>query len=114
MAKVNIKTEEKVSSVSRKPELNGLCVNCQHSDSCIYLKNTNRPVLQCEEFEIAEALPARTTVNNILTTSTPRSKTGLEDKISTNFKGLCKNCDNRLTCTLPRPESGVWHCEEYL
>jgi hypothetical protein len=114
MAKSNIKTKEMLSSVSRKPELSGLCVNCQHSDTCIYLRNANRPVLQCEEFEIAEALPARATVNKILSTSNPRSRTGLEDKVSTRFKGLCKNCDNRLTCTLPRPESGVWHCEEYL
>jgi len=29
------------------------------------------------------------------------------------FKGLCINCDHRFTCTLPRPESGVWYCEEY-
>ncbi len=28
-------------------------------------------------------------------------------------KGLCMNCDERETCMLPRPESGVWHCEEY-
>ena len=30
------------------------------------------------------------------------------------FKGLCMNCDNRFDCLLPRPEGGVWHCEEYL
>lgn len=29
------------------------------------------------------------------------------------FKGLCMNCAHRDTCLLPRPESGVWHCEEY-
>jgi len=29
------------------------------------------------------------------------------------FKGLCMNCDNRFECLLPRPEGGVWHCEEY-
>lgn len=29
------------------------------------------------------------------------------------FKGLCINCEHRFTCTLPRPESGVWYCEEY-
>ncbi len=29
------------------------------------------------------------------------------------FKGLCMNCDHRFECMLPRPEGGVWHCEEY-
>lgn len=27
--------------------------------------------------------------------------------------GLCLNCEHRDTCTLPRLEGGVWHCEEY-
>jgi hypothetical protein len=29
------------------------------------------------------------------------------------LKGLCINCEHRFTCTLPRPETGVWYCEEY-
>ena len=36
------------------------------------------------------------------------------DSLRTPFKGLCVNCDHRFTCTLPKPESGVWYCEEYL
>jgi hypothetical protein len=27
--------------------------------------------------------------------------------------GLCRNCARLSDCTYPRPESGVWHCEEY-
>jgi hypothetical protein len=29
------------------------------------------------------------------------------------YKGLCANCEKRQTCTLQRPEGGVWHCDEY-
>ena len=29
------------------------------------------------------------------------------------FKGLCRNCENRETCLLPKSEAGVMHCEEY-
>jgi hypothetical protein len=29
------------------------------------------------------------------------------------LKGLCAHCDKRETCTLPKPEGGVWHCDEY-
>jgi hypothetical protein len=28
-------------------------------------------------------------------------------------RGLCLNCDVRNTCTFPKPEGGVWFCEEY-
>ncbi len=33
---------------------------------------------------------------------------------STEFKGLCINCENRETCLQSRIEGGIWHCEEYL
>jgi hypothetical protein len=29
------------------------------------------------------------------------------------YKGLCKNCKKQDTCTLPKPEGGVWRCEDY-
>jgi hypothetical protein len=28
--------------------------------------------------------------------------------------GLCMNCENRRVCTHPKPEGGVWHCENYV
>ena len=27
--------------------------------------------------------------------------------------GLCSDCVLRKECLFPKPESGVWHCEEY-
>jgi hypothetical protein len=27
--------------------------------------------------------------------------------------GICSNCDNCRTCVFPKPEGGIWHCEEY-
>jgi hypothetical protein len=29
------------------------------------------------------------------------------------YMGLCMNCLHRDTCTFPRPEGGVWRCNEY-
>jgi hypothetical protein len=29
------------------------------------------------------------------------------------YKGLCKNCKKQKTCKLPKPEGGVWRCEDY-
>ena len=36
-----------------------------------------------------------------------------KEKNSNKYKGLCKDCKNRKTCTYPKSEGGVWHCEEY-
>lgn len=29
------------------------------------------------------------------------------------FPGLCRNCARLTDCTYPKPEGGVWHCDEY-
>lgn len=29
------------------------------------------------------------------------------------YKGLCSNCEERATCIYPKPEGGVWHCDEF-
>ncbi len=40
------------------------------------------------------------------------SKPGIEE-IPGRMKGLCINCDNRVSCKFRIVEGGVWHCEEY-
>jgi len=42
-----------------------------------------------------------------------RKKSGAEEENSTEQKGLCRNCKKEKTCKLPRPEGGVWRCEDY-
>jgi hypothetical protein len=36
-----------------------------------------------------------------------------EEQDSSKHKGLCKNCKKRDSCQLPKPEGGVWRCEDY-
>ena len=76
-------------------ELGGLCESCVHSANCVYRKNSQKVVIQCEVFEtIGEA--------------------GSDHSIgSTSVKGLCSNCNKNHLCHLPKEASGVWHCEEY-
>lgn len=31
-----------------------------------------------------------------------------------NLAGLCPSCENRFECRFPKPEGGVWHCEEFI
>jgi len=42
-----------------------------------------------------------------------RAESERGDKDPGAYMGLCKSCANRETCTFPKPEGGVWHCEEY-
>jgi len=36
------------------------------------------------------------------------------EKVTEEYKGLCVNCAKRETCTISKPEGGIWRCEEYV
>ena len=83
----------------------GLCSSCIHASYCMYLKKTDLPVWQCEEFE--ETGEFQKASSN--TVSAPkRSFPGYD-----NLKGLCMDCKNRKTCMHEKPEEGIWRCEDY-
>ncbi len=68
-------------------ELKGLCSNCAYAPVCVYFKTATRPVIQCEMFEQGAPKAAA---------------------------GLCKTCDNAMTCKLPARAQGAWHCDEFI
>ena len=82
----------------------GLCMTCIHVADCCSVHGSRTPVIQCELFDCGSTgcPPAATRQ------SRASSPTSYGD-----FVGLCMNCDDRAECSLPRPEGGVWHCEEY-
>jgi len=80
-----------------------LCSTCNHLRTCETRGTARRPVFYCEEFDAYVPVAARPA-----SASEPEKKAG-PDK----YGGLCCNCDNRHTCVVPKPESGIWHCEEY-
>jgi len=43
----------------------------------------------------------------------PKRGSGPGGEKSTEPKGLCRNCKKKETCKLPKPEGGVWRCEDY-
>jgi hypothetical protein len=112
MSKRSTKVMEKVSPVTKKLEYTGLCLTCQNASTCIYPRNLDQPVLQCEEFDCYETPMERTTVDRILAIARNGAGSGSENLVE--LKGLCVNCENRATCTFPKPETGVWRCEEYI
>lgn len=96
--------------MSQNVKYRGLCSSCENAPDCTYPREPNRPVLQCEEFDGGEPSPTKTVVKDRVPST--RSYT-TESKDSTKFMGLCSNCEDRETCTYPKLEGGVWHCEEY-
>jgi len=100
--------------ISEDPEriLNGgLCSTCRNAPTCMYLRNSSKPVLQCEEYEEFPSEPGKKPME----AKKPISKNnpGGNPKEKPKYFGLCANCKHRETCTFPKPQGGVWHCEEY-
>jgi hypothetical protein len=84
-----------------------LCSNCANMDSCGSFSAAESAVLQCELYECCSSVKPE------LVGAGESSTTTNEDPMSVHFMGLCSNCDNRSDCKLPKPQAGVWHCEEY-
>ena len=84
----------------------GLCASCKNADNCEYLKIAQKPVLQCAEFQGFGSRPMKEVPEN-------KSKKNDEADESSKFMGLCRTCEIRKTCKYPKPEGGVWHCDEY-
>jgi len=104
-----VPSEPKKETLSEEVTLNkGLCATCNEAPHCAYARNATVPVLFCEMFDDGES---EQTVKTERPPFSPRP-TG-EEKPASQLKGLCVNCDHRHTCTFPKPEGGVWHCEEY-
>jgi hypothetical protein len=86
----------------------GVCAACKHDPECIYEDISRGVVLQCEQFEMGfREQPARPAPVRA------RAESG-RVKDTNGYAGLCSNCDNRETCIYPKPEGGVWRCEEYV
>jgi hypothetical protein len=85
-------------------EYQGLCSTCNHAPTCVRLKHQKGPIWFCEEFDNYVSPPKRKVSEDV---------SQLKEKTYDRSMGLCCNCKNRETCTFPKPEGGIWHCEEY-
>ena len=85
----------------------GLCTTCIHDEACTFPRSLDRPVVSCDEF-VGVSGPERR----------PSVKAGPPGKrfVAANrewFPGLCSTCVKRESCTFPKPEGGVFNCEEF-
>jgi hypothetical protein len=87
----------------------GLCMSCRNASVCTFPRDPAMPAFYCEEFEI------ETPVSDITAEKRQQFVTGpaAVKKDSSGLAGLCIDCEGRKTCSFPKSEGGVWHCEEY-
>ena len=81
-----------------------LCPSCDPPGPCAMVADKDQPVHHCEEYQPSVA-PSRQRENG-------RPQEPPYDWES--YRGLCVTCGNRASCTFPKPEGGVWHCEEFV
>jgi glutaredoxin len=91
----------------------GLCYYCKFADECDFPRHPEQPVTNCDEFEVSDTLSQEIQKENqsLYKYSSKWDEIGEANK--GNLLGLCRNCERRNTCTFPKREGGVWHCEEY-
>jgi len=69
----------------------GLCLTCKNASSCTFLRDPDKPVFYCEEFEIEKTssiMPSG--IEEPLATEPAAAK----DKDLTKFIGLCSDCEH--------------------
>ena len=71
-----------------------LCPTCQREQTCSRRLRFDRPIVYCDQY----VGPLDKSLNNQFV----------------ELKGLCSSCLNRFTCTLPKAEGGIWHCNNYM
>ena len=105
------KLEENVHNTQKKDKRAGLCTICNNVEACVYSKDPERPVWQCAEFDDSYQPPMST--KDTYRFKSIQKKVSPKEIDSSKYRGLCINCEKRENCKFPKPEWGVWHCEEY-
>lgn len=85
----------------------GLCVTCKHTDHCDFPRAAGHAVLTCDEFEGESVIRRRALVPQPAMTE----RAALANREW--YPGLCTTCTKLPTCTFPKPEGGVWNCDEF-
>jgi hypothetical protein len=91
-------------------EYRSLCSTCTNNPDCSLAREPSEPVLHCEQFEVYRPPAPKIDGKNLPLFAELRAA---QQRDSDGFIGLCSDCEGRRNCLFPRPEGGVWHCEEY-
>ncbi|HPQ44248.1 MAG TPA: hypothetical protein PKZ42_08460 [Syntrophales bacterium] len=103
--------KSKESDMSQYKNNEGICSNCKFVSECQYSLNG---VQFCEEYKLDNPSGNFEVPIGISDGSAdPKIDIKFANQFPEKVLGLCSNCRHRETCGFTKPESGVWHCEEY-
>jgi len=97
--------------MKKKKKKKGICTTCNNEIHCTFPRHNGSAVVQCEEFDLYSGVSEQNVQKKNQADSASRPDLGIKETFSS--KGLCSNCENCPSCSYPKPEGGVWHCEEY-
>lgn len=86
----------------------GLCLTCNNASDCAYRKRRGADAIYCETFDAYVPVNGKGVKEDSSVVMMTKVAAELKE-----LKGLCLNCAHRDACQLSKPETGVWHCEEY-
>ncbi len=84
----------------------GICLTCVHFTQCSLrpADDSAKSIQFCEEYQTVCLAPV------IVTNDKPKD---MKTLAPSGILGLCSNCNHYPYCSFPKPEAGVWHCEDY-
>lgn len=95
------------SRVANREWFPALCTTGANEPDRTFHRFVDRPLMFCIELDgVVEAQP-RFSAEGLPATE----RLAVFDRVR--FRGLCMTCEKRETCTFPKPEGGVFHCEEF-
>ena len=112
--KVTTVSHTSVTTKGKTKTYKGLCQTCSNAAECTFKRDESKPILDCDEFNGYEIAGVMLTSEEIGRHTKPECPVSPRKTIAGRNQGLCVNCENRETCTYPRPEGGIWCCEEYV
>ncbi len=98
----------------KRKEYRGLCSTCEGRADCTFPHHNGRPTLFCEEHDWWWQYRMEAAAIAKLLAPRPRPPEPVATEKPSQYKGLCRTCEHRETCTYPKPEGGVWHCDEFV
>lgn len=83
----------------------GICLTCVHFSRCVLRPAdcSQKDIQFCEEYQTVCLEPV------VVNYEKPKKM----KQVPSGILGLCCNCDHYAYCSFPKPEAGVWHCENY-
>ena len=102
---VKVRVEKTERADEQCGKFPGLCLTCLHAGECTFPRDSRTPVMHCDEFDGE--------VKTVEQKPVPRGTAMAPAEKASTLKGLCKICAKSDVCVFPKPDSGVWNCEEY-